>query len=734
VKRAEVAHALSGDSAAIARLLTEIERNGGLDPEFMDELFQHTGSAAVVGVTGTPGAGKSTIVNALVGLVRASGRTAAVLAVDPSSPFTGGAVLGDRVRMSNATDPGVFVRSMASRGHLGGLALAAPAAIRLLDAAGTAVIFVETVGIGQNEVEVASVADCVVLVLGPAGGDEVQAMKAGVLEVADIVVVNKSDLPGAREARSHVAGAFRAGRGSGSEGPQVLLTSAESGVGLDRLLDAIEATIKTRRTSGDLESRSLERLRREVAARAGWIARDRVVALADESLGDGLLESLVQRERDPSSVAATIVDRLLLHPAAKRFPLLETLDPQLCSELVAEERRQTESLDLIASQNIVPAALSEIEASLLVNRAAVEGALGRRFHGGTAIADRIEALAVERAKAVFGAGYANVQPHSGVNANLAVYAAALEPGDRILAMSTKAGGHVSHATKYSLSGRVFDAAFYGVDAESELIDYEAVAELARSFRPKLIVAGSSSYPRTIDFRFLGEIAADVDASLHVDMAHIAGLVAGRAHPSPLPHARFVTATTYKTLRGAKGGFILGRADDAALLDRAIFPGTQGSTMIASIACKAYTFRAAGTPEFAAYAAEVVSNARVLAEELAGRGLRPVTGGTDTHLLVIDLRGRGLTGMEAQQRLESLGIDANRNQIPNDPLGHESTSGLRLGTSSVTTRGFGRAQILELADIIDRALAPGQQRDAGLRALRAGVAQLSGAFPIERGGR
>jgi glycine hydroxymethyltransferase len=728
VSRTEVERALAGDTGAIARLLTEIERTGGLDPELMDEVFRHTGGATVVGVTGTPGAGKSTIVNALVGLVRRTDRRAAVLAVDPSSPLTGGAVLGDRVRMSNATDPGVFVRSMASRGHVGGLALAAPAAIRLLDATGADVIFVETVGVGQNEVEIATFADCVVLVLGPAGGDAVQAMKAGVLEVADVVVVNKADLPGAGETRAHIARAIRVGR-QGGAGPEVLLTAAETGDGTDRLLAAVEASLGIRRSSGQLEARRLDGLQQEVIARAGWVARDRVAALAQESLGIATAELF--GDRDPATIAETLVDELLPRRPAERFPRLRSLDPELRSALVEEELHQVSSLDLIASQNIVSPAVSEIESSLLVNRAAVEGPLAGRFHGGTDAADRIEALAVKRARAVFEAGYANVQPHSGVSANLAVYSAALEPSDRILAMSTKAGGHVSHATRLSLPGRIFEAAFYGVDDGSELIDYDEVAVLARSFRPKLIVAGSSSYPRTIDFGRLAEIAAEVEADLHVDMAHIAGLVAGRVHPSPVPHARFVTATTYKTLRGAKGGFILGREEDAQLIDRAIFPGTQGSTIIASIASKAYTFLAAQTSEFAAYATEVVLNARALAEELNTRGLRPVTGGTDTHLLVVDLRSRYLTGMEAQHRLESVGVDANRNQIPNDPLGHDTTSGVRLGTSSVTSRGFRRPEMLELADVIDRALVQKEPPVGELDALRARVTELCASFPLRR---
>lgn len=314
MSRADLERALIGEVAVIARLLSEIECMGGLDPELMDELFRRTGEAWVIGVTGTPGAGKSTLVNRLIGWVRSTGRTAAVLAVDPSSPVTGGAVLGDRVRMTNATDPGVFVRSMASRGHVGGLALAAPAAVRLLDAVGTDVIFVETVGVGQNEVEIATVADCVVLVISPGAGDAVQAMKAGVLEIGDVFVVNKSDLPGARETRSHIASALRIGR-QREHIPEVLLTSSESGEGFDRLFETIEEHIDAARTSSATRTRALERLRREVIERAAWTAWDRMRGLAETAVDGAVIDQLARREHDPATIAAGIVDEVLPRPS-----------------------------------------------------------------------------------------------------------------------------------------------------------------------------------------------------------------------------------------------------------------------------------------------------------------------------------------------------------------------------------------------------------------------------------
>jgi glycine hydroxymethyltransferase len=412
-----------------------------------------------------------------------------------------------------------------------------------------------------------------------------------------------------------------------------------------------------------------------------------------------------------------------------RLETLQELDPELFEAVAAEERHQADTLDLIASENIAPRVVLDLQATLLTNRVAVEGALGRRYHAGTAQADRIEALAVERAKELFGADYANVQPHSGVSANLAVFSAALQPGDRIMAMSTKSGGHVSHGTKFSLAGRIFETSFYGLDDETELIDYDGLSALAREFRPKMIVAGASSYPRTIDFARIREIADEVGALVHVDMAHIAGLVAAGVHPSPVPSSDFVAATVYKTLRGAKGAFILARDRYARAIDTAIFPGTQGSTNITLVACKAYSFLLAQTPEFRRYATQVVANARVLADELSQRGLRPVTGGTDTHMVVVDLRALGITGMEAQTRLEQIGIDVNRNQIPNDPLDHETTSGLRIGTPSITVRGLRENEVREVADIIAGAVTTAQLSSGAASELRRRVAALCEAFPL-----
>jgi glycine hydroxymethyltransferase len=415
--------------------------------------------------------------------------------------------------------------------------------------------------------------------------------------------------------------------------------------------------------------------------------------------------------------------------ASGRLEALQALDPDLYEAVIAEEHRQETTLDLIASENIVPPVLLELQATRLMNKAAVEGFPGRRFHAGTVIADRIEALAIERAKRLFGAEYANVQPHSGSSANLAVFAATLEPGDRIIAMSTKAGGHVSHGTKLSLAGRIFPTSFYGLDPDTELINFDAIGTLARRAQPKLIVAGSSSYAREIDFVRFREIADEVGALLLVDMAHIAGLVAAGVHQSPVPSADVVTATLFKTLRGPKGAFILSRGAYGPTIDRAIFPGTQGSTNIAQIACMAYTFLLAGTPEFRRYAGQVVANARTLAARLADRGLRPVGGGTDTHMVVLDLRGRSLTGIAAQTRLEEIGIAVNRNQIPDDPLGHDTTSGIRIGTSAITARGLREPEVEEIAEVIDRALSSGGYGRADREALRRRSRALCDAFPL-----
>lgn len=377
---------------------------------------------------------------------------------------------------------------------------------------------------------------------------------------------------------------------------------------------------------------------------------------------------------------------------------LALVDPELAQLLAAELGRQNLTIELIASENFVPEAILEAQGSILTNKYA-EGYPGRRYHGGCHFIDRMESLAIERAKRLFGAEHANVQPHSGVNANLAVYLAALKPGDTILGMDLAHGGHLSHGASVSVSGKYYRAVTYGVDRETELIDYEGAARLAERHRPKMIIAGASAYSRLIDWARFREIADAVGAYLMVDMAHIAGLVAGGVVPSPVPYAEFVTSTTTKTMRGARGGLILCRSQFAAKVDKAIFPGIQGGPILQNVAAKAVTFKLATTKAFRGYACQVVRNARALAETLSGRGFRIVSGGTDTHLMLVDLRSKGLTGNVAEAALEKIGVAVNKNLIPYDPAKPDVCSGIRLGTGAVTSRGFGEAEIRAVGEII-----------------------------------
>lgn len=399
-------------------------------------------------------------------------------------------------------------------------------------------------------------------------------------------------------------------------------------------------------------------------------------------------------------------------------------DETLFQLIALEEKRQRESLELIASENFVSAQVREAVGSVLTNKYA-EGYPGARYYGGCEVIDQVENLAIERAKALFGAAWANVQPHSGSQANMAVYMALMEPGDTLMGMDLAAGGHLTHGSKVNFSGKLYKVVSYGVRPDTELIDLDEVRRLAREHRPKVIVAGSSAYPRFWDFQAFREIAEEVGAYLVVDMAHFAGLVAAGLHPNPLPYAHVVTSTTHKTLRGPRGGLIL--SNDLELgkkIDKLIFPGIQGGPLEHVIAGKAVAFFEALQPEFKEYSRLVVANAQRLAEELANRGYRIVTGGTDNHLFLVDLRPKGLTGKEAEERLDAVGITVNKNAIPFDPKPPRVTSGIRIGTPAITTRGFTPEEMALVADLMDRALTEGPSE-----ALREEVRRLALAHPM-----
>ena len=382
--------------------------------------------------------------------------------------------------------------------------------------------------------------------------------------------------------------------------------------------------------------------------------------------------------------------------------LMDTLkktDEKIASALEAELSRQRHKLELIASENIVSRAVMEAQGSVLTNKYA-EGYPGKRYYGGCECVDVVEALAIERAKELFGAGYVNVQPHSGAQANMAVFFSLLSPGDTYMGMNLTDGGHLTHGSAVNMSGKYFHVVPYGVDKETECIDYDALEKQAKEIKPKLIVAGASAYARIIDFERLSAIAKAVGAYLMVDMAHIAGLVAGGMHPSPLPWADVVTTTTHKTLRGPRGGMILTKdAEFGAQFNKAIFPGIQGGPLMHVIAAKAVALEEALQPAFKEYAAQVVKNAKALAAALQEKGFRIVSGGTDNHLMLVDLRSKGVTGKEAQNLLDGVGITANRNTIPFEPLSPFVTSGIRLGSPALTTRGFKEADMEEVAAII-----------------------------------
>lgn len=378
---------------------------------------------------------------------------------------------------------------------------------------------------------------------------------------------------------------------------------------------------------------------------------------------------------------------------------LKNDDAEVFAACERELCRQRQNIELIASENIVSKAVLLAAGSVLTNKYA-EGYPGKRYYGGCVYVDEVEELARERAKKLFGAEHANVQPHSGANANLAVFFALLQPGDTVLSMSLAHGGHLSHGSPVNISGKYFNIVPYGVDGTTGRIDYDEVLRLAKEHKPKLILAGASAYPRAIDFAKFREIADEVGAYLMVDMAHIAGLVAAGLHQNPVPYADVVTTTTHKTLRGPRGGMILCREEYAKQIDKAIFPGTQGGPLMHIIAAKAVAFGEALTPAFTEYQKNIVSNAAALANALTARGFSLVSGGTDNHLMLLDLRGTGLTGKELEVRLDEVHITANKNTVPNDPESPFVTSGLRIGTPAVTTRGFGTAEMEQIAGFID----------------------------------
>ena len=412
---------------------------------------------------------------------------------------------------------------------------------------------------------------------------------------------------------------------------------------------------------------------------------------------------------------------------------LATADPELAAAIDGEHRREQSQIELIASENIVSRAVLEAQGSLLTDKYA-EGYPGRRYYGGCEFVDAAERLAIERAKRLFDCGFANVQPHAGAQANQAAFLALLKPGDTILGMSLAAGGHLTHGAPPNLSGKWFHAVSYGVRADDARIDFDEVARLAEEHRPRLIIAGGSAYPRIIDFARFRAIADKVGAYLMVDMAHFAGLVAGRAHPNPIPHAHVVTTTTHKTLRGPRGGMIL--TDDGEIarrIDSAVFPGLQGGPLMHVIAAKAVALGEALQPGFAAYARAVVENAQTLAKTLAEAGLAIVSGGTDTHLMLVDLRPLGLTGRDAEQALERGGITCNKNGIPFDPQKPTVTSGIRLGSPAATTRGFGTAEFRQVGLWIGEVLRGLAQKPGGdmttEERVRRAVAALCARFPI-----
>lgn len=406
------------------------------------------------------------------------------------------------------------------------------------------------------------------------------------------------------------------------------------------------------------------------------------------------------------------------------FTNLAKSDPKMMEIVQREIDRQNKHIELIASENFVSEAVMEAMGSQLTNKYA-EGYPNKRYYGGCEIVDLAEELAIERLKQLFGADHANVQPHSGSNANLGVYFAFLKPGDKVLGMNLSQGGHLTHGSPVNISGVYYNFVAYGVDPVTEMIDYDAVREIAIREKPKMIVAGASAYPREIDFSKFKEIADEVDAYLMVDMAHIAGLVAAGLHQNPVPYADFVTTTTHKTLRGPRGGAILCKAEYAKMIDKAIFPGIQGGPLMHVIAAKAVAFGEALKDDFKVYQKQIITNTNALAEGLKEFGFRLVSGGTDNHLILIDVRNKGLTGKAAEAMLNEVGMATNKNTIPNDPESPFVTSGIRVGTAAMTTRGMKEVEMKEIAELINLALSPESDKDM----VKQRVYDLCEKFPL-----
>lgn len=407
------------------------------------------------------------------------------------------------------------------------------------------------------------------------------------------------------------------------------------------------------------------------------------------------------------------------------FDNLTKVDNEVYSLMEKELERQQKGIELIASENIASKAVMEAMGSYLTNKYA-EGYPGKRYYGGCYVVDDIEDIARNRAKELFGAEHANVQPHSGSQANMAVYFTVLKPGDTVLGMDLSNGGHLTHGSPVNFSGRLFNFVSYGLNKETETIDYDEVRRLAIEHKPKLIVAGASAYPRVIDFAKFKEICDEVGALFMVDMAHIAGLVAGGVHPSPVPYADFVTTTTHKTLRGPRGGLILCKEKYAKDLDKNIFPGMQGGPLMHIIASKAVCLKEALDPSFKDYAKQVVSNCKRLADELIKRDFKLVSGGTDNHLILVDLNNKDITGKEAEKLLDTIGITLNKNTVPNETRSPFVTSGVRIGTAAVTTRGFKEEDMAEIAEIIDLAI---KNKEGDLSSLKARVEALCDKHPL-----
>lgn len=407
--------------------------------------------------------------------------------------------------------------------------------------------------------------------------------------------------------------------------------------------------------------------------------------------------------------------------------ILSKIDPEVAGAILEETRRQAGKLELIASENFVSEAVLEAQGCIMTNKYA-EGYPGKRYYGGCEFVDIVENLAIERTKQLFGAEHVNVQPHSGTQANMAVYFSALQPGDTILGMNLSHGGHLSHGSPVSFSGRLYNVVTYGVDKETEIIDFNEVEAQAKKHRPKIIVVGASAYPRTIDFEPFREIADKVGACIMADIAHIAGLVAVGIHPTPVPVCEYVTTTTHKTLRGPRGGLIMCKKDFAKVLNSRVFPGSQGGPFMHTIAAKAVALKEALTDEFKVYQAQIVKNSRAMADELISQGFRLVSGGTDNHLLLIDLTDLGITGKDAEEALDRTGITTNKNTIPFDTKGPRITSGLRIGTPAVTTRGMKEEEMKIIARSISDTL-KNMQNDRRLAEVREEIGFLCKRFPL-----